>query len=157
MIICLVGAEMFHSDGQNRHGKSNSRFQQILRPNLKASSMAPDFYECEPTTTDHYGITYLFGAPRKNNINANSNKTAADVSYIRGLLLIFCSDQRLSGPKRQDNPGRPLIGWQPTAQGGPRPKTRVSNQMEIILRIRFSFKKRCEYAAKVAAFLITTP
>ena len=62
--------------------------------------------------------------------------------YIRGLLLIFCSDQRLSGPKRQDNPGLPLIGWQPTAQGGPRPKTRVSNQMEIILRIRFSFNKK---------------
>ena len=97
------------------------------------------------------------GPQQKKNISANSNKTAADVSYIRGLLLIFCSNQRLSGPKRQDNPGRPLIGWQPTAQGGPRPKTRVSNQMEIILRIRFSFKKRCIYETKVAVFSITTP
>ena len=157
MIICLVGANMFNAEGQNRHGKFNRRFPQFLRTSLKASSMAPDFYEREPTTTDHYGITYLFGAPRKNNINANTNKTAADVSYIRGLLLIFCSDQRLSGPKRQDNPGRPLIGWQPTAQGGPRPTTRVSNQMEKILRIRFTFNERCEYATKVAAISIITP
>jgi len=144
---------------RDRHGKASSHFRQISQTRPKASSLVPDLYEREPTTTDHYGITYLFGAPRKKNIlvNANSNITAADVSYIRGLLLIFCSDQRLSGPKRQDNPGRPLIGWQPTAQGGPRPKTRVSNQMEIILRISFSFKKRYEHATKLAAFSIMTP
>ena len=29
MIICLVGAEMFHADGQNRHDKSDSRFPQF--------------------------------------------------------------------------------------------------------------------------------
>jgi len=50
--------------------------------------MDPDFYECEPTTTDHYGITHLFGAPRKNNISANSNKTAADVSELYQRLVI---------------------------------------------------------------------
>jgi hypothetical protein len=41
MKIRLVGAELFHADGQtDRHDEANSRFSQILRTRLNIHSVA---------------------------------------------------------------------------------------------------------------------
>jgi hypothetical protein len=104
-------------------------------------SVAPHWHELEVKQTT-VKLHTSSGPQEKRTLDVNSNKKAADVSYIRCLLLMLCRDQRLSGPKRYDNPGCPLIGWQSTAQGGPRPTTRVSNHMDAMLPIPLPFENR---------------